>query len=493
MDRLPKVLQDRRMKLDQLRERGIDPYCQDFAPSHEVESLHARYGQWDGSRLESLEEVFSIAGRVMAKRDFGKAVFIDIMDRTGRIQCFIQRPSLEEGLRFLSKMIDIGDHLGVSGRLFRTRTGELTIQVGDLKILSKALRPLPEKWHGLRDVEARYRQRYLDLLMNPQVRRIFLTRTKAISWIRQFLDSRGFVEVETPVMQPLPGGAEARPFVTYHNALERELYLRIAPELYLKRLVIGGMERVYELGKNFRNEGISSQHNPEFTMLEFYQAYATYEDFMALTEELIRGLAEHLGLGGQLEFQGQRIDLDGPWSRLSFREALVDIGGVPEGALKDAELLFRIAEEKKVEIVDRRLPGKVLAKLFDVLVEPHLVNPTFVYHYPVDISPLSRRDPEDPQWVDRFELFIGGRELANAFSELTDPLDQRERFAKQAALKGMDEEAHPMDEDFLMAMEYGMPPTAGEGIGIDRLMMILTNSPSIREVILFPQLRQEGL
>lgn len=488
----PPVVLERRRKLQQLRELGVDPFSEDFRPTHEACLVIENYGDWDSQRLEGLEEVFALAGRVMGKRDFGKVVFLDLVDRTGRLQCLVHIPSLSDKEACIFRLVDIGDHLGVRGRLFRTRTGELTLRVEGFKVLSKALRPLPEKWHGLREVEARYRQRYLDLLMNPEVKETFRIRARIIKWIREFLDARGFEEVETPMMQALPGGAEARPFVTHHNALGLDLFLRIAPELYLKRLVVGGMERVYEINRNFRNEGISTQHNPEFTMLEFYQAYATFEDLMLLTEELMEFLLKRLGKWPTLTYQGKEMNMQRPWKRMKFVECLAEFGEIMPEEVANIEALREVAHRRGIPLEGRDTMGKILAKLFDALVEPHLVGPIFVTHHPVEISPLARRNRMDPNLVDRFELYIAGREVANAFSELTDPDDQRERFEQQQMLrKKGDQEAHPLDEDFLRALEHGMPPTAGEGIGIDRLVMLLTDSPSIRDVILFPQLRPE--
>jgi lysyl-tRNA synthetase class 2 len=491
-EKAPGLMLERRRKLERLRALGVDPFFQDFSVTHQVDAILQQYGHWDASGLEGLGERFAIAGRVTGKRDFGKVSFLDLTDRTGRIQCMVHIPSLSEQEASVFRCLDVGDHLGVFGGLFRTRTGELTLKVDRLQILSKALRPLPEKWHGLRDVEARYRQRYLDLIINPHVRETFRIRGKIIRWIREFLESHGFEEVETPMMQPLPGGADARPFVTHHNALDVDLYLRVAPELFLKRLVVGGMERVYEINRNFRNEGISTQHNPEFTMLEFYQAYAGFQELMGFTEELVEFLLVRLEKWPRLRFQGLDIDMNRPWRRLRFLDGLLELGEVPKDALWDLQRLRAFAAERQVVLEGRDSLGKVLAKLFDALVEPQLVSPTFVTHHPVAISPLSRRNREDPELVDRFELYIAGREIANAFSELTDPDDQRARFQQQQAMRDRgDHEAQPMDEDFLRALEHGMPPTAGEGIGIDRLVMLLTDSPSIRDVILFPQLRPE--
>jgi len=390
------------------------------------------------------------------------------------------------------KKLDLGDILGVEGTLFRTRTGELTLSVQRFVLLTKSLLPLPEKYHGLTDVESRYRQRYLDLLVNPEVRQVFARRAAIISLMRQFLESRGFLEVETPMMQPIPGGATARPFITHHHALDMDLYLRIAPELYLKRLVIGGFERVFELNRNFRNEGLSTLHNPEFTMLEFYQAYATYEDLMVLTEELFCFISQNLLGDLRLTYQGQEIDLTPPWRRLDLRESLTELGGIPAEKVRDPQALLDLARKEGVDLRPGEGYGRALTKLFDLLVEAKLQQPTFIVGYPTETSPLSRRNDENPEVVDRFELFLAGREMANAFSELNDPEDQRRRFEKQMqAREAGDQEAQMLDEDFLTALEHGMPPTAGEGIGIDRLVMLFTDSPSIRDVILFPQLRPE--
>ncbi len=381
----------------------------------------------------------------------------------------------------------------MEGRLFRTRTQELTLSVQNFTLLTKAIRPLPEKYHGLGDVELRYRQRYLDLMVNPAVKEIFRKRSAIIRQLREFLEERGFLEVETPMMQPIPGGATARPFQTYHNVLDLPLFLRIAPELYLKRLLVGGIDRVYEINRNFRNEGISTQHNPEFTMLEFYQAYATYEDLMALTETMISAVAQAVLGALTFDYQGDQIDLTPPWRRLDLRQSLTEVGGIPAAVVQDKQALIALAQEHGVVLRPGEGYGRALAKLFDLKVEGRLLQPTFIVGYPIEISPLSRRNETDPEVADRFELFIAGREMANGFSELNDPEDQRQRFLKQvAAREAGNEEAHYMDEDFLRALEYGMPPAAGEGVGIDRLVMLLTNSASIREVILFPLLRPEG-
>jgi lysyl-tRNA synthetase class 2 len=390
----------------------------------------------------------------------------------------------------LFKQLDIGDFVGLKGGLFKTKTGEWTLLVNELKLVSKAIKPLPEKFHGLKDPEKRYRQRYLDLLMNSDVREIFLNRSRIIQAIRTFLLNLDFLEVETPMMQPIPGGAEATPFKTHHNALGMDLFLRIAPELYLKRLVVGGFEKVFEINRNFRNEGVSTQHNPEFTMLEFYQAYANYKDLMVLTEQMFAYVARDVTGSTVITYQGNSIDMGGPWRRITLLSALEEFGGIDADLLKNREDLLEVASSKGIKITKTGRLGKIITKLFDILVEPHLIQPTFVTGYPVEVSPLSRRSETEPNLTDRFELFIGGREIANGFSELNDPDDQRERFIEQMSRREAgDEEAHYMDEDYIEALSYGMPPAAGEGVGIDRLVMLLTDSASIREVILFPHMK----
>lgn len=416
-----------------------------------------------------------------------------IQDRTGKIQIYIQQQILgEERYKKLMNVLETGDIIGVEGTLFRTRTGEFTIKVTYARILVKSLLPLPEKWHGLQDVEIRYRQRYLDLISNPDVREIFIKRTKIIKKIREFLDGLGFIEVETPMMHTIPGGAAARPFKTHHNALGIDLYLRIAPELYLKRLVVGGFERVYEINRNFRNEGVSTMHNPEFTMLEFYLSYATYEDLMDLTERMIKELAKDVNGSPIIRFNNHEINLDLKWERISFYEAVEKYSGIKRSDFGDLNFLRKKVEELGGKVLKGWGAGKLLLEIFERTVEEKLINPTFIYKYPLEVSPLARRNDNDPSMVDRFELYIGGMEIANAFSELNDPMDQRKRFEEQVRAKAEgDEEAQEMDTDYIRALEYGLPPTAGEGIGIDRLVMLLTGSRSIREVILFPLLRPE--
>jgi len=483
------LLERRRRKLEDLRQQGIAPYPNRFRVTHSIEDIQ-RLLENRQEPTGDEEPVVATAGRIMAINRFGKTAFIRFRDRTGNLQAYIRKDRVGESSYELFKQLDIGDFIGLAGGMFQTRTGEWTLLVRDFELLCKAIRPLPEKFHGLKDPEKRYRQRYLDLVMNPEVREIFLRRSRTIQAVREFFIQKDFLEVETPMMQPIPGGAEATPFETYHKALGMQLYLRIAPELYLKRLVVGGFERVFEINRNFRNEGISTQHNPEFTMLEFYQAYANYEDLMELTEQLIADVAETVLGTTTITYQGNPVELGGRWRRLSLFDALTSVGGIDSSLLQNREELLAYARRKQVTVTKADRIGKVLTKLFDALVEPQLIQPTFITGYPVEVSPLSRRSDTDENLTERFELFIAGREIANGFSELNDPIDQKNRFKQQAASREAgDEEAHFMDEDYIEALEFGMPPTAGEGIGIDRLVMLLTDSPSIREVILFPHMR----
>jgi lysyl-tRNA synthetase class 2 len=482
----------RRKKLAELVRLGCAPYPNDFRPRDTTGAILTTWGDTAADGLESAAVEVAIAGRLMAIRDFGKAAFAHVQDATGRLQVYVQRAEVGDEAFARFRQLDLGDIVGVAGRLFRTKTNELTVNATTVHYLAKALQPLPEKWHGLQDVERRYRQRYLDLLANPDTQRVFRTRAALLQALRAFFTARGFLEVETPMMQAIAGGALARPFVTHHNTLDLDLYLRIAPELYLKRLVVGGIDRVFELNRNFRNEGMSTEHNPEFTMLEFYQAYATYTDLMDLTETLFVELAQHLAGGLVIPWGDHTIDLTPPWSRLTVKAAVAQYTGLAPGDVDDERALRRYAAAHAIPVADDAPYGKVLIELFEKTGEAALIQPTFITEYPVEVSPLARSSDRDPAIVDRFELFVGGRELANGFSELNDPAEQRTRFEMQLRAKaGGDVEAHAMDEDYIRALEHGMPPTAGEGIGIDRLAMLLTNSPSIRDVILFPQLRPE--
>jgi lysyl-tRNA synthetase class 2 len=492
MEESSKLLKEVKKKVEGLRSKGLNLYPSGFRRNITVGKVIERFGGLDSEALDEVDEILTLAGRIMSMRDFGKAVFIHIKDGTGQIQAYIRRDRVgDEGFETF-KLMDIGDHIGITGSPFRTKTNELTILADSLVLVSKSQRPLPEKYHGLVDVETRYRQRYLDLMVNDEVRQAFVLRTKIIKTIREFFDVRGFLEVETPMMQVIPGGATARPFTTYHNALDMELFLRVAPELYLKRLVVGGFDKVYELNRNFRNEGISTTHNPEFTMLEFYVAYATYEDLMDLTEKLLVFVMERLFGKLTLTYQGNEVDFTTPWPKISLTDALMDIGGVPEGVVGDRIGLADFARSRGVDVTDTEDTGRTQVRLLEQLVEPKLTQPTYIVDYPVEVSPLSRRKDAEPQIAERFELFAAGREIANGFSELNNPDDQRERFLEQAALRDSgDDEALFMDEDYIRALEYGLPPTAGEGVGIDRLVMILTDSPSIRDVILFPHMRKK--
>ncbi|MEA3241175.1 MAG: lysine--tRNA ligase [Pseudomonadota bacterium] len=486
--------QQRIDKIEKLRQLGVNPFANNFVPGETAAEVVSRFGTLENEELENLPPQVKVAGRLMSLRLFGKAAFAHLKDRTGQIQIYVRKDKINEDLFEIFKIFDIGDFIGVEGKIFRTRTGELTVLAERICLLTKSLRPLPEKWHGLKDVETRYRQRYVDLLVNSEVADTLKKRVKIIDGIRDFFKQRDFMEVETPMMQPIAGGATARPFVTHHNALNVDLFLRVAPELYLKRLVIGGFERVFEINRNFRNEGISIQHNPEFTMLEFYQAYATYLDLMQLTEELFATLAEQVCGSSNVTYQGQEIDLTPPWDHLTVVESIEKYGSVPAERLQTRDSVLQVLKELDIEVEEKDSSyGKLLIKIFDETVESKLIQPTFITDYPVEISPLSRRNENNPAVTDRFELFIAGREMANAFSELNDPLDQRERFIQQGKEKAAgDEEAHQYDADYIRALEYGLPPTAGEGIGIDRLVMLLTDSPSIRDVILFPLLKPEN-
>ena len=482
----------RRRKLATLKEAGLALYPNDFQPSHTALEVVSKFDQQSDDELKAAPVEIRLAGRIMSIRRFGKASFFHIQDRSGRLQVYAQKERLgDEGYLFF-QTLDVGDIVGVWGRPFRTRTKELTLEAQGIRLLAKGLRPLPEKWHGLADVEARYRQRYVDLMVNPEVRKVFEIRSRIVRLLRRFFEDRGFLEVETPMMQSIPGGAAARPFITHHNALDIELYLRVAPELFLKRLLVGGFERVFELNRNFRNEGISVRHNPEFTMLEFYQAYATYEDLIKLTEELFATIAQEVIGTMQVTYGGQTIDLTPPWRRLTIQEAIAAHGGADLQAIGAIEGLQAFAKQKGLPVDFNVSYGNLLVEVFEETAEAQLIQPTFIVGYPLEVSPLARKNDTNPTMVDRFELYIGGRELANAFSELNDPVDQRQRFMEQMEARNAgDETANPIDEDYVRALEYGMPPAAGEGIGIDRLVMFFTDSPSIRDVILFPLLRPQ--
>jgi len=485
-------VRERVRKLAELRALGLDPYSGRLAPTHEAAAIHAQYGAHTAGQLVAQPAACAVAGRIIGLRSFGKAAFAHLLDRSGKIQIYAKAEQLTELEREILTRLDLGDWIGVEGVLFRTKTNELTVEVKRLVLLTKTVHPLPEKWHGLTDVEQRYRQRYLDLVSNPDVRQVFVRRSRIIDGIRRFLLARGFLEVETPMMQRMAGGALARPFVTHHNALGIDLYLRIAPELYLKRLIVGGLERVFEINRNFRNEGISTQHNPEFTMLEFYQAYADYEQLMALTEELFTGLVRDLCGSLAITYQGAPLDFTPPWPRLPFLDALARETNSEAGSLGDLKTLRRLAAERRLSLPDKATVSQAQQALFDDAVEPTLKGPVFITDYPKEISPLAKAKPERADLVQRFELYLAGMEVANAFTELNDPAEQRARFETQAAMRAAgDEEAHRIDEDYLRALEYGLPPTGGEGIGIDRLTMILTDQPSIRDVILFPHMRPE--
>lgn len=471
-------------KLDAIRDCGMDPFGGPFKVTKTAEAVRLGCDELAG------EEV-TVAGRLTAFRGHGKTIFADLRDRTSRIQIYARMNILgEENYRQFADLLDIGDIIGVTGKVFRTKKGEPTIEVNKWVILCKALRPLPEKWHGLTDVDLRYRQRYVDLIANPEVKDVFIKRTRIVSFIRRYLDERGYLEVETPVLQTIAGGANARPFITHHNALDIDVYLRIAVELYLKRLLVGGLERVYEIGKNFRNEGIDTRHNPEFTMLEVYQAYGDYEAMMELTEDLVYKCAVEVIGTPRISYDGHEIDLTPPWQRLRVWDGIEKWAGIRHCDLKDDEDAKVIATNLGLKMDRPPTKANVIDKILDEKIEPNLVEPTFLLDYPVEISPLAKRIPDQPDLTYRFEVFVVGKEIGNAFSELNDPIDQRQRFLQQAQAKAMgDDEAHAFDEDFIVALEYGMPPAGGLGIGIDRLVMLLTGSTSIRDVILFPMMR----
>ncbi|AKS67897.1 lysine--tRNA ligase [Staphylococcus coagulans] len=487
-------MQVRRQKLQELRDLGIDPFGEKFDRTGDAKTLKA---QWDQYSKEELVEKESeshtvIAGRIMTKRGKGKAGFAHIQDLTGQIQIYVRKDQVGDEQFDLWKSADLGDIVGIEGVMFKTNTGEVSVKAKSFKLLSKALRPLPDKHHGLQDIEQRYRQRYLDLITNEESTKTFINRSRILQEMRNYLNDKGFLEVETPMMHQIAGGAAARPFVTHHNALDATLYMRIAIELHLKRLIVGGLEKVYEIGRVFRNEGVSTRHNPEFTMIELYEAYADYKDIMALTEELVAHVARKVLGTTTVQYGNYTIELEPKWRRLHMVDAVKEATGVDFYAVKSDEEAHQLAQEHGIEVDKNMKYGHILNEFFEQKVEETLIQPTFIYGHPIEISPLAKKNPEDPRFTDRFELFIVGREHANAFTELNDPIDQRERFEAQLVEKEQgNDEAHEMDEDFIEALEYGMPPTGGLGIGIDRLVMLLTNSPSIRDVLLFPYMRQK--
>ncbi|WP_025716854.1 lysine--tRNA ligase [Paenibacillus sp. 1-18] len=491
-EELSELLQIRRAKLDELRSLGIDPFGRKYIRTAEAGGLLSKYDSLTKEELEEKNLEVSIAGRIMAKRVMGKASFAHIQDLSGRIQIYVRQDSVPEEQYKAFSILDLGDIVGIKGVLFKTKTGETTIKAQDIVVLSKSLYPLPEKYHGLKDVELRYRQRYVDLVMNPEVQKTFITRSRIIQSMRRYLDSLGYLEVETPTLHSIAGGAAAKPFITHHNALDMQLYMRIAIELHLKRLIVGGMEKVYEIGRVYRNEGVSTRHNPEFTMIELYEAYADYQDIMQLTENMVAHIAQEV-LGTQhIQYQGHEVDLTPQWRRVSMVDAVKEVTGVDFGAQLSNEEAHRLAKEHNVKVEPHMTFGHILNAFFEEFVEETLIQPTFITGHPVEISPLAKRNEQDPRFTDRFELFVVAREHANAFTELNDPIDQRQRFEAQLLEREHgNDEAHEMDDDFIRALEYGMPPTGGLGIGIDRLVMLLTDAPSIRDVLLFPHMRNQ--
>ncbi|MBN8211042.1 lysine--tRNA ligase [Bacillus sp. NTK071] len=484
------LLKVRREKLDVLKDNNIDPFGHRFDRSHTASKMLEEFDSFTKEELAEQEKTVSLAGRIMTKRGKGKAGFAHVQDLTGQIQFYVRKDTVGDEQYELFDSMDIGDIIGVSGEAFKTKVGELSVKVSDLHLLSKSLRPLPDKFHGLKDVEQRYRQRYLDLIMSPESKQTFIARSRIIQSMRRYLDDQGFLEVETPMMHSIPGGASARPFVTHHNALDMELYMRIAIELHLKRLIVGGMERVYEIGRVFRNEGVSTRHNPEFTMLELYEAYADYKDVMSLTEQMVAHIAKEVTGSTTIQYGEHEINLEPEWKRLHMVDAVKEVTGVDFWQQMTDEEARELAKEHGVDVKGTMDFGHVVNEFFEQKVEDTLIQPTFVYGHPVSISPLAKKNPEDERFTDRFELFIVAREHANAFTELNDPIDQRERFEAQLVEREQgNDEAHMMDHDFIEALEYGLPPTGGLGIGIDRLVMLLTNAPSIRDVLLFPQMR----
>ncbi|MDK2800696.1 MAG: lysyl-tRNA synthetase, class [Clostridiales bacterium] len=481
---LSEILRVRREKLAELQDAGNDPFkIVKYNKTHNTKQIIDNFDEMEGTMV-------SVAGRLMSKRDMGKVTFSDLQDREGRIQLYIRLNEIGEEVYTQVKKYDIGDIVGVKGEVFKTRKGEISIKVSEIILLSKSLQPLPEKWHGLKDMDLRYRQRYVDLIVNPEVKNTFIIRSNIIKSIRKFLDDRGYIEVDTPILNTIPGGAAARPFVTHHNTLDIDMYLRIATELHLKRLIVGGLEKVYEMGRIFRNEGMSIKHNPEFTTIELYEAYTDYKGMMELTEQMIANVAQEVLGTTKIVYQGEEIDLTPPWNRMTMIESIKKFANVDFENITTDEEARKVAKELKVHVEDKHTRGEIINLIFEEYVEGHLVQPTFITDYPVEVSPLAKRKPDNPALTERFELFITRREMANAFSELNDPIDQKERFIKQVeAREAGDEEANMMDDDFINALEYGMPPTGGLGIGIDRLVMLLTDSYSIRDVLLFPTMK----
>lgn len=489
-EQLHELLQVRHDKMDQLREWGFDPFGKKFEMTHHADEIIKAFADKSKEELEAEEHIVTIAGRLMAKRAMGKASFAQLLDRSGQIQIYVRQDTIGEELHKVFDLSDIGDLIGVKGVVFKTKTGELSVKAKELTYLTKSLRPLPEKYHGLKDIETRYRKRYVDLIVNPEVRDTFITRSRILTSMRRYLDNLGYLEVETPTLHAIAGGASARPFITHHNALDMQLYMRIAIELHLKRLIVGGLEKVYEIGRVYRNEGISTRHNPEFTMIELYEAYADYKDIMKLTEELIAHIAQEVLGTMKIQYQGNEIDLTPQWRRVHMVDLIKDELGVDFWKEMTDDEARALAKEHGVQVEPHHTFGHVVNEFFEQKLEHTLIQPTFVYGHPVAISPLAKKNEQDPRFTDRFELFIVAREHANAFTELNDPIDQRERFEAQLLEKEAgNDEAHEMDDDFIEALEYGMPPTGGLGIGIDRLVMLLTNSPSIRDVLLFPHMR----
>lgn len=489
---LSELLQIRRNKLDELRGMGIDPFGKKYDRTHNAGELVSKYDSFTHDELEEMAVPVKVAGRIMAKRGMGKAIFAQIQDLSGKIQIYVRQDSVPEVKFSAFRLLDLGDIIGVTGLMFKTKTGETTIKVDDVEILSKSLYPLPDKFHGLKDVELRYRQRYVDLMINPDVQQTFIMRSKIIQSMRRYLDSLGYLEVETPTLHSIAGGAAAKPFTTHHNALDMDLYMRIAIELHLKRLIVGGLEKVYEIGRVYRNEGISTRHNPEFTMIELYEAYADYKDIMNLTETMVAHIAKEVLGTTVIDYQGVEVDLTPSWRRVSMVDAVKEVTGVDFSVHMTDEEARNLAKEHKVPVEAHNKFGHILNAFFEQFVEETLIQPTFITGHPVEISPLAKRNEEDPRFTDRFELFVVAREHANAFTELNDPIDQRQRFESQLVEREQgNDEAHEMDDDFIRALEYGMPPTGGLGIGIDRLVMLLTNSASIRDVLLFPHMRTQ--